>query len=207
MIYDISVPLSDKTPVYEGDPDIEITPASRIANGDSANVSILKFGSHTGTHIDPQYHFIDGGTTVDRIPLDMLVGECFVCPVEGPEVIEVQHLESAGIPDNTVRILFKTRNSEFWSDTKFHKDYTYLHPDAASWLLERGVKLIGIDYLSIEQFHSGHHATHLSLLRSETVIIEGLDLREISGGIYTLVCLPLRIQGGDGSPSRAILIR
>lgn len=207
MIYDISVSISANTPVYPGDPVIDIEPASRISNGDSANISILKFGSHTGTHIDPQFHFVNDGRTVDQIPLDTLVGECFVCPVVGPSVIEVHHLESAEIPEGMERILFKTRNSDFWNDSDFHTDYTYLAPDAALWLIDRGIKLIGIDYLSIEQFHSGHHATHLGLLKSNIVIVEGVDLREISGGVYTLVCLPIKIKDGDGAPARAILIK
>lgn len=206
MIHDISVLISEDTPVYPGDPEIEITAASSMAKGDSANVSILRFGSHTGTHIDPPRHMIEGGKTVDLLPLDALVGECFVCVMLETHAIDAAALQAAQIPVGTLRILFRTRNSKMWADREFHEDYTYLTPDAAEWLVERGIRLVGVDYLSVERFHSGQHGAHLRLLNSEVVIVEGVDLRGIVQGMYSLVCLPLRIKDGDGSPARAILI-
>lgn len=206
MIYDISVMIHDNMPIYPGDPEISITSASSMAAGDSANVSILRFGSHTGTHVDPPRHMIQDGGTVDNMPLDVLVGECFVCSLIGVNEINDELLEKACIPDGIKRILFKTRNSAFWCDNDFHIDYTYLTPDAAEWLVSKGIQLVGIDYLSVEKFHSGQHGAHLALLNAKAVIIEGLDLSLVEQGIYQLVCLPLRIMNGDGSPARAILI-
>lgn len=205
-IYDISVAISEEMPVYTGDPEIKITPDSRISAGDSANVSVLTFGSHTGTHIDPPFHFIESGKTIDQLPLDLLIGKCLVCPIEDPKVIGVPELEAAAIPEGTERILFKTRNSELWNQREFTQDFVYLAEDAAEWLLERGIRLIGIDYLSVDRYKSGTHPTHLVLLRAGAVIIEGLDLRSVPAGTYTLVCLPLKIAGGDGGPSRAVLL-
>jgi arylformamidase len=207
MIYDISVTISTDTPVYEGDPGIVIKPASSIAAGDSANVSLLQFGAHTGTHVDPPSHFYNDGVTVDQLPLDVLVGECLVCPIENADAIGVDELESANIPEKIERILFKTKNSNLWGDSTFHRDFVYLSPEGADWLLDRGIKLIGIDYLSIEKFHSGTHATHLRLLGHGVIVVEGLNLEAVSGGEYTLVCLPLKIKAGDGAPARAILIK
>jgi len=206
-IYDISVAISERTPVYPGDPDIEITPASRISDGAGANVSILRLGSHTGTHVDPPYHFCEDGLPVDRLPMDCLVGECLVCSIEQSPVISVAELEAAEIPPGTERILFKTRNSELWNKLCFQTDYTYLDSEAAGWLIEQGIRLVGIDYLSIEKFGSQSCAAHLCLLGSGIVLVEGLDLRGVTAGMYTLVCLPLKIAGGDGGPARAILIK
>jgi arylformamidase len=177
-----------------------------MSAGESSNVSLLTLGSHTGTHVDPPRHMIQDGDTVDNMPLDVLVGECFVCSMMNTDVINAELLEDACIPDGVKRILFKTKNSVYWSDAEFHRDYTYLAPDAAEWLVSRGIQLVGIDYLSVEQFHSGHHKAHLELLNAKTIIIEGLDLSLIQQGIYKLICLPLKILEGDGSPARTILI-
>lgn len=205
-IYDISVSISDRTPVYPGDPGIELTPVSRISAGEGANVSLLSFGTHTGTHIDPPYHFLEDGLKTDEVPLDLLIGKCLVCPLETAAAIGIDELEAAGIPDGTERILFKTRNSAFWEDPEFRKDFTYLDPAGANWLIERGIRLVGIDYLSVDRFKSGTHPSHLELLRAGVAIIEGINLAEVSRGSYTLVCLPLKIAGGDGGPARAVLI-
>lgn len=205
-IHDISVPISPAMPVYSGDPAVEVTPVSRISKGAGANVSRLCFGSHTGTHIDPPYHFVESGIKIDQVPLDTLVGECVVYCVKDAPSILVQHLESKPIPDGTERLLFKTRNSALWEDKEFHTDFMYLSSEAAEWLVGRGVKLIGIDYLSIDKFKSGVHATHHTLLESGVIVVEGLDLRQVDEGTYTLVCLPLKIEDGDGGPARAILI-
>lgn len=205
-IYDISVAISPDMPVYGGDPAVEIVPASRISEGAGSNTSMLRFGSHTGTHVDPPYHFVESGIKVDELSLNTLVGECVVKYVEEVPVIAVHHLESAGIPEGTERIIFKTRNSEMWKDKEFHTEFTYLSPEGADWLVRRGIKLIGIDYLSVDKFKSSDHATHLKLLGAGVIALEGLDLRGVSEGTYTLVCLPLKIEDGDGGPARAILI-
>jgi arylformamidase len=209
QIYDVSVPLSTATPTYPGDPGIEIKDWLTLAGGDAANVSLLHFGAHSGTHVDAPAHFIQGGSRVESLPLESLIGPAEV--VEVPNDIKV--IDETFIVANCVRdsqrILFKTRNSSFWSDMQdgFRADYTYINPGAARRLVELGVKLVGIDYLSVEQFKSEKFETHHTLLSKGVVILEGLDLREVVAGSYELICLPLKIAGGngDGAPARAIL--
>jgi arylformamidase len=206
-IYDISVPIREGTVVWPGDTPVQITPTSKISEGAHSNVSVLRLSTHAGTHIDPPRHFIEGGGTVDRIPLDALIGACFVCEVEDETSIRVEHLEAAGVPNGTQRILFKTRNSELLREPEFRTDFTYIEPEAADWLVRRGMRLVGIDYLSVDKFKCGGHPTHLRLLESGVVVLESLDLSEVAGGTYTLICLPLRIVDGDGSPARAVLVK
>src|SRR5256885_1787295 len=208
-IYDVSVPISAQTPTYPGDPGIEIAQWSAIAEGAAANVSLLHFGAHTATHVDAPAHFIEGAGRVDRMPLDALIGPARVVSIaDEVDVITASQLSAHDIK-GAERVLFKTRNSAFWSDTArgFRKDFTYLSADAAQILVEAGVKLVGIDYLSIEQFKSERHETHLILLSRGVVILEGLDLREVPAGAYELICLPLKIAGGtgDGAPARTVL--
>lgn len=205
-IHDISLTISESIPIYSGDPRVEIEPVSRIARGDSANVSFLKLGSHTGTHVDSPFHFVEDGITIDRVPLDVLVGDCCVREIKSTEAVTVSELEAHGLPDGCTRVLFKTSNSRLWEDERFHTDFVFLEPEAAAWLVERGVRLVGIDYLSVDRFKSGSHPTHLQLLGSGVVAIEGLDLSAVTEGTYFLVCLPLKIRDGDGAPARVILI-
>lgn len=208
-IYDISVPLSAATPTYPSDPGIEIKSWSDLERGDHANVSLLHFGAHSGTHVDAPAHFIAGGSKVEALPLESLMGQVTV--VEVP--IAVMSIDAAFVSNNcnqtTERVLFKTRNSSFWNNPEagFRTDYTYLEADAARRLTELGIRLVGIDYLSIEQYKSESFETHLMLLSSGVIILEGVDLRDVSGGRYELICLPLRIAGGsgDGAPARAVL--
>jgi arylformamidase len=208
QIYDVSVPLSGSTPTYPGDPGIEITPWSKMPE-DHANVSLLHFGAHSGTHVDAPAHFIEGGNKVESLSLENLIGPAEV--VEVPARITVINEEFvAALPfQGTQRILFKTRNSAFWNNPGegFRADYTYLNSGAAKLLVEAGIKLVGIDYLSVEQFRSEKFETHLTLLSNGVTILEGLDLREITAGSYELICLPLKIAGGsgDGAPARAVL--
>jgi arylformamidase len=205
-IYDISVPIRSGGLVYPGNPDIEITLQQAVANGASANVSTIRFGSHTGTHADAARHFFDDGQPVDRIPLDRLIGPALLIKFSD----DVRAIGAAELrehfPGGHKRVLLGTRNSAFLSRREFVKDYTYLAPDGAQYLVDEGVELVGIDYLSIEQFHSGHHRTHRTLLEKSVVIVEGLDLSAPGAGEYQLVCLPLRIEGCDGAPARAVLI-
>ncbi len=205
-IYDISTPVRSGGVVYPGNPEIHIEPQQSIARGASANVSSVAFGSHTGTHVDAAKHFVDDGETVDRIPLGKLIGPA-VLLVFPDELMSVgaADLERQDIGAHT-RVLLRTRNSSFVSEPEFVKDYTYLAPDGAEYLVRRGVDLVGIDYLSIDQFHSAHHRTHLTLLKQNVVIVEGLDLSEPPPGVYQLICLPLRLAGLDAAPARAVLI-
>jgi arylformamidase len=209
-IYDISVGISaTETPVYPGDPGIEIISHASLARGDAANVSLLHFGAHTATHVDAPAHFIEGALPVVELSLDTLVGKAFVAEV-GEDVREIDaNIVAALVPEGCVRVLFKTRNSAFWSESRgeFRDDFTYVAPDGARALVERGVRLVGVDYLSVEQFHSEKHETHVALLSRGVVIVEGLNLNSVPAGEYELICLPLKIASGagDGAPARAIL--
>ena len=205
-IYDVTVPIRAGMPIYEGDPAVEIQSWSAMAKGDSANVSFLHFGAHTGTHVDAPAHFIESANKIDALPLDSLIGTARVIRVPDdvteidPEFVAGQDLQGLE------RVLFHTRNSGFWTEA-FRKDFTHLLPEAAQKLVDLGIKLVGTDYLSIEKFHSGHHRTHLTLLSNNVVIIEGLNLSEVPAGDYELICLPLRIAegAGDGAPARVVL--
>ncbi len=209
-IYDISVPIRPgETPTYPGDPGIEVGSWSAIARGDRANVSVLNFGAHTGTHIDAPSHFIEGAPGISELPLDALVGDVRVVEIPGDVMaIEAEHVASSGL-EWFERVLFKTRNSTFWAGAagRFREDFTYITPGGARALVERGVRLVGIDYLSVEKFKSEDFETHRTLLARGVVILEGLDLSGVAAGTYELLCLPLKVAGGsgDGAPARAIL--
>jgi len=205
-IYDISVPIRSGGIVYPGNPEIDITLQQAVAKGAGANVSAIRFGSHTGTHADAARHFFDDGQSVDQIPLDRLIGPALLVSFpDSVRAIGAAELKAHDLRGRT-RILLRTRNSALLSQKKFAPDYTYLAPDGAEYLVDKGVELVGIDYLSIEQFHSGHHQTHRTLLAKSVVILEGLDLSAPPPGEYQLICLPLRIEGCDGAPARAVLI-
>ncbi len=205
-IYDISVPIRSGGLVYPGNPEIDITLQQAVAKGAGANVSSIKFGSHTGTHADAARHFFDDGQTVDKIPLERLIGPAVLISfADDVRAVGAAELRAHDLRGET-RILLRTRNSALLSKKDFVNDYTYLAPDGAQYLADNGVYLVGIDYLSIEQFHSGHHKTHLILLGKSVVILEGLDLSAPPPGKYELICLPLRIEGCDGAPARAVLI-
>lgn len=205
-IYDVTVPIRAGMPVYEGDPGVNIESWSALVKGDSANVSFLHFGAHTGTHVDAPAHFIEGARKIDSLPLEALIGPARVVRVPD-EVNEIDSDFLAGCDLNSVeRVLFHTRNSGFWNEG-FRKDFTHLLPEAARTLVDRGLKLVGTDYLSIEKFHSGDHRTHLTLLSQNIIIVEGLNLSDVPAGDYELICLPLRIAdgAGDGAPARVVL--
>lgn len=203
-IYDVTVPISCDLATFPGDPKIEVVRTEKLADGGSANVSTISLGSHTGTHVDPPYHFIEEGLKVDQLPLEVLTGRTHVFQVTAPEINEVV-LGEFDFTD-VARVLFKTRNSYFWKDgKKFRPDFVYITPKAAGLLVESGVKLVGIDYLSVEKFHSKKYKTHHILLSNGVIIIEGLDLSEVEPDDYEMICLPLKIKDGDGAPARVIL--
>jgi len=206
-IYDVTFPISDKMPIYEGDPKVKIEIANSLEKGDAANVSHICFGVHTGTHVDAPVHFIEGARHVHELELEKLIGNCRVVELsDDVTAIKPKHLENL---ETSERVLFKTRNSAFWNEPEkgFRTDFTYITPEAAKVLVEKNIKLVGIDYLSVEKFGSKDFATHITLLEKEVLIIEGLDLREVPAGDYELICLPLKYIGGagDGAPARTIL--
>jgi arylformamidase len=204
-IYDISLPIESGGVVYPENTPIEIATVKSVATGGSSTISRISFGSHTATHVDAQRHFIPTGAAVDEIALDVLIGPALLVRLD-PSVMAITaaHVKAANIAGQT-RVLFATRNSTYNRDRTFHPDFTYVAPDAAEYLVDQGVKLVGVDYLSIEQFHSGHGRTHKTLLGAGVVIVEGLDLAAPPPGRYELTCLPLRLKGLDGAPARAVL--
>jgi len=208
MIYDISVPLRSGGVVYPGNPAISITAQQAISQGAGANVSRIDIGSHSGTHVDAPKHFFDDGAGADTLPLDVLMGPARLIAVDDAvKSVGETELRAHDLRGVT-RLLIRTRNSAWLASgsTEFHPDYTFLSPEGAAYLVGLGVKLVGVDYLSVEQFHSGHHRTHRTLLGADVVIIEGLVLTEPPPGDYELRCLPLRLTGLDGAPARAVLI-
>ena len=208
-IYDVTVPLHNGLPTWPGDPGVEITDWRSLANGDGANVSLLHFGAHSATHVDAPAHFIKDAEKVESLPLDAFIGEAEVIEVPEDCLAIDKEFVTANCAAGTERVLFKTRNSAFWSEPepKFHTDFTYLDLNAATRLVQQGARLIGIDYLSIEKYGQSNHETHLALLSKGVIILEGLNLSNVPAGKYELICLPLRLRSnlGDGGPARAVL--
>lgn len=208
-IYDVTLPLSADLPSWPGDPPFEMVPISSVAAGDEATVSRLQLGTHTGTHIDAPAHLQEGGTTVERIPLELLVGDAWVCRLPGElSLVTAEALEAAGIPEGTCRLLLSTANGDLWerSPGVLSEEYVALGPDAADWVVDRHIQLLGIDYLSIDPPGATSLPAHRGLLSHGVVVLEGLDLRQVPEGPYRLVCLPLRLCGAEGAPVRAILL-
>jgi arylformamidase len=206
-IYDISLPISKSMVVWPGDPAVRITQTSHLDRGDVATVSRLEMGAHTGTHVDAPAHFIKDGSGVDALNLDALVGLALVTEVREASVLTADIMAELAIPLGTERVLFHTRNSDLWEQGKrdFDKGFVAISEDGARWLVERGIKLVGVDYLSVGRFDSPV-PTHRLLLEAGVTVVEGLDLSEVRPGMYQLICLPLKIVGADGAPARAILI-
>lgn len=205
-LLDVSVALAAGMPTYPGNPAFELQPIKRIVEGGSSNNSRLVLGTHTGTHIDAPRHFFDGAAGVDEVALDLLLGRARVVEIQKRGGIVPQDLEAAGLRED-LRVLLKTPNSALWNSPDFHEEYAHLTESAARYLVDQGVKVVGIDYLSIEQFKKAGAPAHRALLSAGVVIIEGLNLAEAEPGMYELYCLPLRIVGGDGAPARVVLKR
>ncbi len=206
--YDITLTISPDLVVWPDDLPVELYKTDSIANGSQANVSRIHMGVHTGTHVDAPFHFIDGGKTVDMLDVAILTGRAYVLHVDDEvDIITREVIENSSIPPRTKRVLFKTRNSSLWHDghTEFEKEYVAIDPEAAALLIQRGVKLVGVDYLSVATF-TDTIPTHHVLLDAGVIIVEGLNLSKVSQGRYTLYCLPMKIEGVDGAPARAILV-
>jgi arylformamidase len=203
-IIDVTVPLSADVPVFPGDPRFRMEFTHRIADGQPYNVARLTFGAHSGTHVDAPYHFLADGVTADQLPLEILMGKARVVEVAARDKIERADLEAMNLRDD-IRVLLKTRMSGQLRVSEFQEDFVYLTPDAATYLVQAGIKLVGIDYLSIERFESKDYGAHHALLGAGVVIVEGLDLSAAEPGEYDMTCLPLRVVGADGSPARVVL--
>jgi arylformamidase len=205
-LIDVSVPLRQGLPTFPNNPEFELQPLKRIADGGSSNVSRLVLGTHTGTHVDAPRHFFDEGAGVDGLALNLLIGRARVVEINKRGPITADDLAAAGLRED-FRILFRTPNSALWNSTVFHEDYAHLTEAGARYLVEQGVKLVGIDYLSIEQFKKAGAPAHRTLLSNGVIIIEGLNLADAEPGMYEMYCLPLLVVGGDGAPARVVLKR
>jgi len=204
-LVDVSVVLKPGLAAYPGNPEFEMTPVKRVAEGASSNVSRLVMGTHTGTHVDAPRHFFDDRAGVEALPLELLVGRARVIDLPHRGGITQAHLSAAGLRED-LRVLLRTPNSALWNSSQgFYKDYTYLTGDGAAFLVAQGVKVVGIDYLSVEQFKKPGAPAHHALLGAGVIVIEGLDLSDTEAGHYEMYCLPLRVKDGDGAPARVVL--
>lgn len=204
-VVDISVPNGPGQHVYPGDPEPRVDAVRTIGGGDVCNLSLLTMGSHTGTHVDAPYHFLADGPKLGEVPLDRMVGEALVLDLRGRPAVDRAALAGGAIKAGDI-VLCLTDNSRRWEKPGFQRDFTYLTEDAATFLVAAGVRAIGMDYLSIEKFGSPDFPVHKILLGAGVFVIEGLDLRQVAPGRYTLVCLPLKFPTLDGAPARAILL-
>lgn len=206
-ILDVTLPLREGMPLWPGDESVKVKRQATIEAGDEVNITSLSMCAHTGTHVDAPFHFLAGGSTVDQMPLDVLVGEALVVevPVE-VRTIDAGVIASLPIARGTERLLFKTSNSALWDQENagFQPAFVAVDLSGAQELIKRGIKLCGIDYLSIAPFDASM-PTHVALLSAGVIVIEGLDLRGVNGGVYNMVCLPLKLLGADGAPARVIL--
>ena len=205
-IIDISVPLQSDMPIWPGSQDLCLKSLMSIENGDQTNVSRLDLDVHAGTHVDAPLHYIMGGASVEQMSLDILLGPAFILYLPQVDIITADTLSASSIPEGTERLLLRTKNSEFWNTppAEFRTDYAALTEDAAKWIVEHGIRLIGIDYLSV-QCYNDNSETHEILLGANVIIIEGLNLTDIVPGHYELICLPLRLVGSEGAPARVVL--
>lgn len=209
-VYDVTLPITGSMLTWPGDPPVSVRRTSDVDRGDSSTVSELTLGSHTGTHVDAPAHFLPGGYGVDEIPMTTLMGDAYVADARGLRgALGRDDMAGLNVPGDATRLLIKSDNSRLWEQPSpaFPDSYVCLSPGAAEWCVERGLACVGVDFLSVEQKGSPGHPTHVTLLRAGIAIIEGLDLRAVEPGSYELVCLPLRLSGGDGSPARVLLIR
>lgn len=208
-IYDISVTISPSLPTWPGDPGLKLEQFESMDEGAHANVTSISTSLHLGTHVDAPHHFLNDGRTVENLPLDVLTGPCYVVQLpDGIDAITEEVLARTEINSDMKRILFGTSNSHHWAhnESKFQEDFVAITEDGAQWLVEHGVKLVGVDYLSVAPFGDSE-GTHKVLLNAGVVIVEGLNLSKVVRGFYDLYCLPLKIAGADGAPARAILIQ
>jgi arylformamidase len=201
---DVSVPLDGNLASYPGNTPFSLEAVKRIAKGDSSNVSSLHMSAHAGTHVDAPRHFFDNGLGVDALPLEMLIGRARVIEVTSRRGIGANELTGADLSEE-VRVLIKTHNSKLWGSPEFHRDYVGVTEAGAKHLVDHGIKLVGVDYLSVEEFKKPGAPAHRVLLGGGTIVIEGLNLRDVEPGVYEMFCLPLRVVGADGAPARVVL--
>ena len=205
-LIDVSVPLDPNTPTYPGNTVFALEGIKRIARGDSSNVSTLHMSAHAGTHIDAPRHFFENAPASESLPLEMLFGRTRVAEVRSRKGIDAGDLAALNLSED-IRVLFKTVNSKYWGTAEFHKDYVGVTEAGARYLVEHGIKVVGVDYLSVEVFKQPGAPAHHALLGGGVIVIEGLNLRDVEPGMYDMYCLPLSIVGSDGAPARVVLRR
>lgn len=208
-IYDISLTISPDLPTWPGDPGLELEQFESVDRGAHANVTSIKSSLHLGTHVDAPHHFLNNGRTVEQLPLEVLTGPCYVVQLpDGVEAITSEVLDRVEITSDMKRVLFGTRNSHLWAkgEKVFQTNFVAITEDGAQWLVDHGVQLVGVDYLSVAPYGDSE-ATHKILLGAGVVVVEGLNLSKVMRGFYDLYCLPLKVAGADGAPARAILIQ
>ncbi|MGB3534796.1 MAG: cyclase family protein [Microcoleaceae cyanobacterium] len=206
-IIDISVGLQSQMPIWPGSRGFRLEQTMSLEAGEEANVSQLDTDVHVGTHVDAPWHFVTGGKTIEQLSLDVLMGEAVVAELPDVSAVTAKDLEALDLPQGTQRLLLHTRNSKLWENhvVEFQKDFVALTADAAQWVADRGIRLIGVDYLSVQRYGDST-LTHEILLGAETIVIEGLNLSGVQAGKYHLTCLPLKLVGAEGAPARAVLM-
>jgi arylformamidase len=205
-LIDVSVPLDANLPTYPRNTPFSMEPVRRIARGDHANVSAFQMGAHTGTHVDAPLHFFEDGAGTETLSLDMLVGRARVIELGSRKGISAEDLATSALVED-LRVLFKTSNSRLWGSPQFHADYVGVTESGAKYLVDHGIKVVGIDYLSVEEFKKPGAPAHHVLLGAGVIVIEGLNLRDVEPGVYEMFCLPLAVVGSDGAPARVVLRR
>lgn len=207
-IIDITVPICPDTPTWPGSQEFDLHWSKRLDDGDECNNSHIEYDTHTGTHVDAPFHFLKEGDTVEKLALDILIGQAVVAYFPEVNKITANALKILELPADTQRLLLRTHNSGLWSKeiTHFKKDFVALAPDAAHWIVNRGIRLVGVDYLSVGSYEDGI-TTHRILLEAGVIILENLNLYNIEAGKYELICLPLKVLGAEGASARAVLIK
>ncbi len=208
-IHDISITTSPQTVTWDGtETGFSVDWTQTTAAGAACSLSVITDGVHTGTHLDAPLHFVTGGSTVEKLSLDTLVGPCQVVEVFGRDAVTAADCLAAGIAAGTKRVLFKTDNSRrrLLSSARFHPDYVGIAPSAAQWLVTAGVLLVGMDYLSVGPYGDANVETHRVLLGAGVVVVEALMLETVAPGTYFLAALPPKFAGLEGSPCRVALI-
>jgi arylformamidase len=203
-LIDVSVPLDAQLPTYPNNTPYTLEPVKRLTRGDSSNVSTLHMSAHAGTHVDAPRHFFDEGLATDALPLELLIGRARVIEITTRRGIVADDLAAHDLSDD-VRVLIKTVNSRYWGSPDFHTDYVGVTESGAKHLVEHGIKVVGVDYLSVEEFRKPGAPAHRLLLGAGTIVIEGLNLRDVEPGVYDMYCLPLLVVGCDGAPARVVL--
>lgn len=206
IIYDVTQTISPEIVLYPGDPVVQIEQTFNIAKGDIVNLCNIAMGSHTGTHVDAPKHFYDQGLTIDQLPMDYFIGPAKVFELTKVATVSKADLQSCDIKKADI-VLLKTKNSALLAKTTFDPAFTYLEPEAAEFLADVGIRTLGFDYLTIDPYNNPDFKSHYILLGHNIVIIEGLNLSAITPGEYQMVALPLKLQNGNGSPARVVLIK